>query len=898
MSTLLYGLGRWCYRMRRRVMLAWLAVVIVLGALAAVMNQGFNEDFEIPGTPSQTALDQLYMTFPEVSGSTASMVIVAPEGTRVDSPEYREAVEEHLQRIEDIGFVDRVASPYDDMIEGLINDDHSAALVNITLGIDPIVEGKEVLQPLLDAADRIEAELPAGSRVAMGGEAFSVEIPGLSIIEVFGVLVALVVLVVTLGSVIAAGMPIVTALVGVAVTGIIMVLSTGLMTISSTAPMLAVMLGLAVGIDYALFILTRHREQLAEGHSTEESAARALATAGSAVVFAGLTCVIALVGLAVARIPFLTIMGIFAAIGVSLAVLIAMTMLPAFMGFAGERLRPKARASRASTPAKPGFLGWWVAAATKWPWVTVVVIIVGLGALSIPAKDLQLSLPNAGQNTAGSPERVTYDLTTDAFGPGYNGPLVVTADIIHSTDPLGLMDDLKKEIEAVPGVKLVALATPNPNADTGFIQVIPETAPDDPATTELVERLRGKADEWEERYDVATAVTGMTAVQIDISTRLGRAMLPFGLFVVGLSLVLLTMVFRSIAIPIKTALGFLLSVGTAFGATVIVFHYGFGNEIINLEKPQAVVSFYPILLMGILFGLAMDYEVFLVARMREEYAHGADASTAIREGFVGSGKVVIAAASIMFAVFAFFVPEGQGAIKAIAFGLAIGVTVDAFIVRMTLVPAVLEILGDKAWWMPRWLDERLPTFDVEGDAMTRQIALRDWGADDAIRTEDFAPHSPAEGNLCAPVDLHVPRGDVLIIESDRERRLPLLYALAGRLRGSVGTVKILGRLLPEQAASVRRRVALIDGTHADVRRELARAADTMPLIIIEGADALRTQDDRDALRDVLARPGDDRPTVVLGVASTEVVEPLITTTYHTIELVPDREPDLVPSGGN
>ena len=923
MSTMLYALGRWCFRMRRRVVLVWLGILVLLGGLAGLLHTGFNEEFEIPGTPSQVALDQLYMTFPEVAGTRATMVIVPPEGTTVDSPGFRAFVENELDRLDDLEVVDTVASPYDDLIDGLINDDRSAALVNLTLTVDPVEVTDEELQPLLDIADEIEADLPAGSQVAMGGDAFAVEIPGLSITEVFGVIVALIVLLVTLGSAIAAGMPIVTALWGVGASSLLMLAATGVMTISSTTPILSVMLGLAVGIDYALFILTRHREQLGEGLDAEESAARSLATAGSAIVFAGITCIIALVGLAVARIPFLTVMGVFAAIGVGLAVLIAMTILPAFMGFAGERLRPRAQKSRAQKSrgrraedepsempqrAEPkragrGFLSTWVHWAITWPWLTVIVIVVALGALSVPGKDLQLSLPNPGQNSIGSPERETYDLTAEKFGPGYNGPLIVTAEIIQSTDPLGLMDDLKREVESVPGVKLVALATPNPNADTGFIQVIPETAPDDPATTELVEHIRELQPRWEEQYGVPTAVTGMTAVQIDISTRLAQALLPFGIFVVGLSLVLLTMVFRSIAIPIKTALGYLLSVGSAFGATVIVFHHGIGMQVINLEQPQAVISFYPILLMGILFGLAMDYEVFLVARMREEYMHGADAESAIRLGFVGSGKVVIATASIMVAVFAFFVPEGMGAIKAIAFGLAIGVTVDAFIVRMTLVPAVMKLLGDKAWWIPKWLDERLPTFDVEGDAMTRMVNLQEWGSGRAVRVEGFAPHTPASGNLCAPIDLDVPHGDVLVVQSDRRRRLPLLYALAGRLRGTVGTAKVLGRLLPEQSAQVRRQVALIDGSTAeDLRADLERALRRhTPMIVIDAADALPTADDRDALADLLAgRLGDDeQPTVVLGVADLDVVEPLITTTYHTIELLSDhhRAAELVTAGG-
>lgn len=919
MSTYLYALGRWCFTFRRRVLALWLAAIIALGGLAAGVHGSFDDAFEIPGAPSQQALDQLTMTFPEVSGTRASLLVIAPPGRTVDDPAVKAGLERELRTFTDLSYVDTVTSPFDPMVNGMVNDDHTAAIANILLKLESTEVTDVHRSELTRAAEQLQQNLPEGTRAQIGGDAFSVEIPQMSIIELLGVAVAMVVLLFTLGSVVAAGMPLITAILGVAVSMLIMLIATGLTTISSTTPMLAVMLGLAVGIDYALFVLSRHREQLKDGMALEESTARSVATAGSAVVFAGLTVVIALVGLTIAGIPFLGVMGIFAAVGVAFAVVIALTLLPALMGFAGERMRPGTRGRRIvshasdadapTEPAKPvaekplrGPSAWWVGVVTKVPILTVVLVTATLGALSIPAKDLSLSLPNSGQHHAEAPDRIAFDLVAERFGPGYNAPLIVTAEIIGSTDPLGLVADLKREIEALPGVQSVPLATPNRNADTGFLQIIPESGPTDQGTKDLVQALRDKAPEWEQRYDVRTAVTGVTAVQIDVTDKLAGALLPFGIFVVGLSLILLTMVFRSLWVPLKATIGYLLSVGTAFGATAMAFNYGWGKEIINLEKPMPVISFYPILLMGILFGLAMDYEVFLVSRMREEYVHGRTATEAIRHGFVGSAKVVVAAALIMIAVFAFFVPEGDGPIKPIAFGLAVGVAVDAFIVRMTLVPAVLQLLGDRAWRLPTWLDKHLPSFDVEGESLTHVLSLADWpGTDDVLHTEGFAVES-RHGPLTAPVDLHLGAGEVLVVEGPVAVRTPLLLALAGRLTAVTGRAKVTGLVLPEQAAQARRRIAVIDALHHDgtrahesIQRDLETALTDprITLIVVDGADALVSAAERDVLASAIGdltaadeANGTARPALILGVADTAVVEPLAPDGFHQIELQP------------
>ena len=700
MSSFLYGLGRSSYRHRLRVVLAWLAALVVLGGVSAAVSKGFDENFSLPGTESQTALDSLRRTFPQAGGTTAQVVVVPRDGQSVRSAAAKKAIDASAKRFADVSQVDSVTGPFDKYAKGLVAADDSAAIINVTFTVPQVDITKATFDALQQQGAQLQAALP-GSQVSVGGNAYGGGTPGVSWVEGIGVLVALVVLWLTLGSLRAAGMPLLTALLGVGLTVALIFGATGFATVSSTTPLLALMLGLAVGIDYALFITSRHRDQLRDGMDPEESVARAVATAGSAVVFAGMTVMIALVGLSVAGIPFLSIMGVAAAVGVAIAVLIALTLLPALLGFFGARLRPKPKAvapervsstpTRAARPPRAPRVGStraslgrrWVRMVTRFPLVTVLLVVVAVGALAYPAKDLRIALPSNGTAAPGTPARVTYDLVAQHFGPGFNGPLIVSATIVGSDDPLGVMDGMADQLRALPGVASVPLATPNSDADTGIIQVIPKGAPDSEETKQLVRDIRALEPHFSDQYGVDSAVTGFTAVGIDISDRLGAALLPFGILVVGLSLVLLTMVFRSIAVPIKATVGYLLSVGAAFGVTAMVFEYGWFGSVFNVDQTAPVISFLPILLMGILFGLAMDYEVFLVSRMREEYVHGvrsvseggrpptppggvplagaretraggpsgAVARAAVHNGFVASSRVVVAAAVIMLAVF-------------------------------------------------------------------------------------------------------------------------------------------------------------------------------------------------------------------------------------------------------
>ena len=867
MSSLLYSLGRWAFRARGIVVGAWILILALVGGGALLFNQGLDNSISIPGTESQEALDSLSTTFPQVSGASAQLAVVAPDGDSVADDSVASVIDNTVSALNDIDGIESAISPFDENIDGAVSENGRAALISIQLEGSQYEVTAATKQALIEKADALAQALPNGSDSALGGQLFSTSLPVLTATELIGVGVALVVLLLTFGSVLAAGMPLITALLGVGISIAFIFLATAFGSITSTTPMLALMLGLAVGIDYALFIISRYQEQLRDGMATDESAARAVATAGSAVIFAGLTVIIALVGLGVAGIPFLTVMGVSAAAGVAIAVLISITLIPAFLGFAGERLRPKPKkasrrkrkahaaavaatettAAAATATAPPAehrpnrVFAAWVKAATRFPIVTILGVVAILGLVSAPALGLRLALPDAGGLPESDPARVTYDIVSDNFGEGFNGPLIVTGSIVTSTDPLGLMADLKSEIEKLDGVEAVPLSTPNETADTGIVQVIPSGGPDSVATKNLVAEIRSMHDYFLEEYDVDLSVTGFTAVGIDISDKLGAALLPFGLIVVGLSLVLLTMVFRSIWVPIKATLGYLLSVCAAFGVVALVFEYGVFAEALHITPGSPVISFMPIILMGVLFGLAMDYEVFLVARMREDYVHSGKARESITTGFMGSAKVVTAAAVIMFAVFAAFVPEGDMNIKPIALGLAVGVFVDAFIVRMTLVPAVLALLGDKAWWIPKWLDRALPSFDVEGEGVTKEIELRDWpaaGSTDIATAEGLTLESGST-RLYSDISFALPQDGTLVISAGRAASVTaLLLTISGRMTADTGILKVAGFVTSVRAASVRSRVAFVSLSEAaDPVRDLAEALREKPrLIALDGID--------------------------------------------------------------
>ena len=850
MALLLHRIGRAAFRRAWLVVVAWVVALTALVGGGIALGGQLQESYAIPGTESQDAIDQLDAVFPQTAGASAKAVVEAPDGGSVEDPDSRAAIADMERELERVDGVASVLGPFDEYAGDQVSDDARTAYIQVQFD-GPVTD---VAQESIDAVVATgDAGRDAGLRVAFGGEVFQETTFGLTITEVFGVLFAGVVLLITFGSLLAAGMPLLTAIVGVGATfGGIAVVS-AFATVSSTAPMLAVMIGLAVGIDYALFILSRHRTQLARGMDPEESAAEAVATAGGAVVFAGLTVIIALLGLLVVGIPFLSVMGVAAAFAVLVAVIGATTLLPALLGLAKGRLAPKpgSRAHRRAVAADEGgrpTLGRrWVDTVLKAPVVFLVLVVGLLGTAAIPAASLDLNLPG-GEGEAGSSQREAYEMIEAGFGPGANGPLIVTVDITQTTDIFEDLDAIGERLARVDGVDYVGEGLPNETVDTAIIQVIPESGPTDPETKQVVQDLRALEPEIAEEFGTPVAVTGYTAVSIDISQRLTDALIPFALIVVGLSIVLLLIVFRSLFVPVKAALGFLLSAFGAIGVTVAVFQWGWFADLMHVE-PGPILSFLPILLMAVLFGLAMDYEVFLVSGMREEFVKTREPRSSIVHGFQHAARVVTAAALIMFFVFFAFVPEGTGVIKGIAFALAIGVAFDAFLVRMTLVPAAMALAGRHAWWLPRWLARVLPDVDIEGEGLRAHLAESEWAA---ARNADVLAEGLLVGDPAAPVGpitLDVPRGGALVVRGGPAERRLVSATIAGRVLPAGGRLAVLGLPLPTDANAVMRRVAVAD-TATD-----AASAPTAGDLVAARVDATRPWyrlgSTRDAVEDAL-----------------------------------------------
>ncbi len=808
MATLLYRLGRFSYRHAWRVIAVWMLLLTgILGGGIALGGQT-QESFAIPGTESQNALDRLEAVFPQVAGASATAVVVAADGASVEDDDATAAITAIVDDIESIDGIDTVVGPFDEYAGRAVTDDGRMALIKVQFDGPSTDVTPEQLDELTATASIGE---DAGLRVEYGGQVFQDNTFGITVTEVFGVVFAGIVLVITFGSLLAAGMPLLSALIGVGIViGGITTIS-AFTSVSSSAPLLALMIGLAVGIDYALFILSRHRNQLAAGEDPEESAAMAVGTAGSAVVFAGLTVIIALLGLLVVGIPFLSVMGVGAAFAVLVAIGVATTLLPAALGLAKGRLAPKEgsrawkRAHVHGDGARPTMGLRWVGLVMKAPIVAVIAVVGILGALSIPAASLDLNLPDGGSEPAGSTQRQAYDLISDGFGPGYNGPLIVAVDITQTTDILGDLGDIGDELRVLDDVDFVSDGIPDTGLDTAIIQVTPASAPDSAETKALVQTIRDLAPDLLDRFDTEISVTGSTAIGIDISNRLTSALIPFGLIVVGLSIILLMMVFRSVLVPIKAAVGFLLSVGSSFGVVVAIFQWGWFADLLAVENPGPILSFMPIILMAVLFGLAMDYEVFLVSGMREEFVHGGDAREAVRRGFGNGARVVTAAALIMFFVFFAFVPEGSGTIKPIALGLAVGIAFDAFLVRMTLVPAVMTLLGRSAWWLPRWIARLLPDVDIEGEKLRGHRDDVEWAG---TQTDAAISASELVTGGTTPVTFTAPLGSVVLVRGAATERRALAATLSGRTAPSAGRAQVLGHPLPSESRTVSQLVAL------------------------------------------------------------------------------------------
>ena len=792
MATLLHRLGKTAFRRWPIFLSGWVVLVIAVGGFAAAFSQPTTESFSIPGIPSEEAADLQSELFPgskdAFDQATINVVVAAPEGERIDEQPYAAAIGRLVADIStgpaipdalgtqegqdavnpvlalearDAAGSDPAAdAPPADAADAADAADEQAAaaaaafapvsqdgrvgVITFDFDVEAVTDVTPATQDAVLAA--METAEESGLQAAANGQGMGDFSPPGGAAELIGIGLALLVLILTFGSLVAAGLPIVAAIwgVGLGIAGVTGM--TAFFDLSSSAPLIATMIGLAVGIDYSLFILARYRSELEHTDDRAEAVGRAVGTAGSAVVFAGLTVLIALAALSVVRIPFLTVMGLAAAVTVFLAVMVALTLLPALLGLMkskafGGRVR-RYRPTREADGSIVNNGVRWARLIARRPIAAALLVVVVLGAVAIPLKDLYLAFPTDSTASPDTSRRQASDLLADAFGPGREAPFQIVVD--GRALPPGEREAAFAEVVDWSGdqdgvaavIDTAQLAGPDAPAPDGPVEgtqvlLLPESGPDDPATKDLLQQLRDGEDAIESASGTDIGITGLTAITTDVSDRLTGALPLYLAVVVGLAFLLLMIVFRSILVPLTATLGFLFTVLASLGATVAVFQQGaFG-----IFEGQPIVSFVPIFLIGVVFGLAMDYQVFLVTRMREAHVHGASTQEAVVDGFRNSARVVAAAAVIMTFVFAAFVLEPDPVIKSFGFALAVAVLIDAFVVRMVLIPALMFLMGEKAWWLPAWLDRILPDVDVEGEKLERPHLERPSEAGDDVREQ-------------------------------------------------------------------------------------------------------------------------------------------------------------------
>ena len=790
MAKLLYTLGRWSYLHKWRVIVAWLLLLGATAAGALSLMKPFTDEFAIEGTPAISALDTMAENFPDAgnvaTAPSVNLVFAAPEGERLDSPENMAAMDATVDYIRDhlgvegqrfgnpvevneelqrtiVGQMSEMGMPKeraeaDAYHLRMLSDDARIAYTTFDFDAPSSMSVEQADRDVVTQAMQLGRD--AGLQVEAGGAGFGDPIAVKTTSELVGLAVAFVVLVVTFGSLAASVIPLISAVVGVGIGALLVLLTTHWVELNNVTPVLAVMIGLAVGIDYALFILSRFRQE-ARHLPPDEAAGMAVGTAGSSVVFAGTTVFTALVALALAQIEFLTWMGLAAAATVAISVLVALTLVPALLGlwggkaFAGKIPGLAGNPGPGARPAKDldsNSMGRrWVRFVEKAPGLVMAVVVLGLGALTVPVLNLEMALPSDTTSNLDTTQRKSADLMAEGFGPGVNAPLLLVVDA-HSVNPDAeilqpYMDaipdeaggDAEKaalasfiyavgEVGTVGGITHAQLIGANEDLTAAQILATPDGGPEEQRTLAVAHGVRDVIRQVEDATGTDIGLTGLTAVQMDITEELAEAMPLYLTIVVGLAIVLLMVVFRSILVPLVAGLGFLLSVGAAFGVTVLVFQEGFTGLV---NTPGPILSFLPIFMIGVTFGLAMDYQVFLVTRIREAYlkAGGREDVDRLRavhestvEGFAQGARVVTAAAIIMIAVFIAFLDQPLPFIQIFGFALGVAVLFDAFFIRMALVPATMYILGRSTWWMPAWLDNILPEVDVEGTELEKEHA--------------------------------------------------------------------------------------------------------------------------------------------------------------------------------
>ncbi|WP_169085132.1 MMPL family transporter [Paenibacillus sp. PL91] len=776
MSTFLYKLGKSAYTKPWYFIISWIAILGVVLAMLGVNGIHVSSDMKIEGTESQKVLDQLSAELPEASGGQASIVFTAPKSERLDTPERLSSISDAVNDVYSLDYVINPAKlaaeagasmsgntqsnetaqgsasaqgngsaqattgeipPFGPlMVNGvpvpgvMLASDGSVALFQFQFTVQQMSLPESVPDSVIDAVMSVEQT----GITALPSDSLSTK-PSIGSTEAIGIAIAAVVLFMTLGSVVAAGLPLLTALMGVGISVGGAFAFSKVFHMTDLTPVLALMVGLAVGIDYSLFIVNRQRRMiLDQGLSAREAASRAVGTAGSAVFFAGLTVIIALCGMLVIGIGFLSAMALVAALAVLVNVLVALTLLPALLGLVGERIcstKARTKSSSHANKIRHGFAHRWVTAVSKGRWLIIVGVIVILGAAAIPVANMEMGIPSGATANLDTASRQSYDAISNGFGEGFNGPLLLVAKAKGASDKMTpeTLNHLVQDLQQHENVSLVTPMGVNKTGDMAIISLIPKTGPTDTETKNLVHEIRASDSSTSLTNDVTIGVTGFTAINIDMSSKLAEVFPLYVGIIVILSLIILLLVFRSIIIPLKATVGFLLSVLATFGITTAVYQWGWLHSLFGFDTGGPLLSFMPIMVTGILYGLAMDYQVFLVSSMRESYVHGHRGTESVVHGYNQASRVVVAAAVIMVSVFAGFIFAHDIMIKQIGFALAVGILIDAFIVRMALVPAVMAVFGDKAWWLPKWLDRMLPNLDVEGDKLLTELKEQESSAD-------------------------------------------------------------------------------------------------------------------------------------------------------------------------
>ncbi len=699
-------LAQWCHDRHRLVIALWVGAVVALSALAGAAGGGFVDNFSLPGSESQRAVDLLHAKFPQQAGDSSQVVFKADSGTLRDATHERE-IRALLVALRKLPSVAAVQDPFAGA--GTIGRDGTIGFATLAFDEQASDLDRADVQAVID---RAKHAANAGLQVNLGGQAIKLaEQPEQSATEAVGIVVAIVVLIVVLGSLAAMSMPLIVAFASIVVALAIVLAVSALVDIASFAPTLAVMIALGVGIDYALLILNRFRGERREGADVRAATITALDTAGRSVLFAGTTVVIALLGMCLLGISFLNGPAVASALAVLFTMIGSLTLLPALLGGYGSKVRlgkPKA------PDASPRGYARWARIVERRPRTFAIATVAMLAVVALPVLGMQLGTSDSGNDAKGTTTRLAYDQLSQGFGPGFNGPLLVVGELPHAGDATGLRA-LASAIRATRGVAAVTAPAYNPARDTATLTVFPTTKPQDAATTDLLKRLRDDVVPPVRRTTgIRASIGGATATTADLSSVLASKLPLFILVVVGLSLLLLAVVFRSLAIPAKAAVMNVLSIGAALGVITFVFQDGHLTSLIGVTTTGPIEAFLPVFMFAIVFGLSMDYEVFLVTRMHEEWEHRRDATAAVRNGLALTGKVITAAAIIMVSVFGSFMLGDDRTIKLFGLGLASAVFVDAFAIRLVLVPALMYVLGARSWWMPAALERRLPRISIEG----------------------------------------------------------------------------------------------------------------------------------------------------------------------------------------